>query len=67
MPADLSQLLNLVNSGGVTGVLLLVVIVLAREYRRQERKTERWQRLALGALTQADHAAGLAEFYRGEA
>jgi len=66
MLADLGGLLKLVNDGGLTGVLLLVIVALAREYRREQRKVERWQRLALDALTQADHGAGLAEFYRGE-
>lgn len=61
---ELDGLLRVVNAGGVAGVLLIVTVILAREYRRLERRCDRWQRLALNALSDADRAAGLADFFR---
>lgn len=58
--------MGLVGTYGVTPLLVLGLVVLGREYRRKEHECRRWQRLALTGISDAAHAAELAEFFRGE-
>lgn len=64
--ADLQGFLGLIGTYGVTPLLIVGLIVLGREYRRKEHECQRWQRLALTSIADVNHAAELAEFFRGE-
>jgi hypothetical protein len=65
--ADLQTFLGLLGTYGVTPLLVVGLVILAREYRRIQHECRRWQRLALTSMADANHAAELAEFFRGEA
>lgn len=65
--ADLQTFMGLLGTYGVTPLLVLGLVVLGREYRRKEHECARWRRLALSSNVDANHAAELAEFFRGEA
>jgi hypothetical protein len=62
---ELSQATELISKFGVLPILVAIIVVGGREFRRVQKECRRWQNLALSALTEADKAAGLAEFYRG--
>lgn len=64
MVSDLSTLTTLIAQGGVLPLLLVVLWVGYRQYRRLERRCDRWERLALQTLVEADKSTALAEFFR---
>ena len=65
--SEVQQLTELLTKYGVLPLLILIVGVLGREIQRERRERQRWQNLAIGLLAEAEKAASLAEFFRGEA
>lgn len=63
---ELAPFTDLVAKAGVIPLLLIGLVVLGREYRRMERRCDRWQRLALDALQDADRSAAVGEFFSQE-
>lgn len=61
---DVGQLTDLITKAGAVPLLVLIVLALAREYRRLQSECRHWQRLALQALSDADKGASLAEFFK---
>lgn len=73
--SDVATLANLIAKDGAVPLLVLNIFVLTigahrgwwvpgKQFAKLEKRCDRWQQLALQALTDADKSVSLAEFFR---